>query len=588
MERHSGKVTKGDRVVVFLDSVNGRLDHLENRINQTVMLKSTNQTVSSPIEFHHPIRTESLMVSSMESHFYLNDINFDIYANGSLSLNGDQTVEVPLRFMNGIQINQLNAYQINGIPMKSAMLTTVTAPTQFVAANVRHYYQRLELFNGTTATQINDVRLVDLYQDRPYAIQLLRGWKTFANLTVEQVVIDTNVNDLNFHDFLSKIVWLDHPNITIQQLQGDGWSFGGQQLWIQNLSLLNRINERIDFHHFINNTARMDITGMIIIESPLHFQNPVQVNGNLTVIGTINGLNLNDDVLLTKGDQDFTRKPLYTKPLMFQTFSTKFHNLTIEFLNNRFRPENFLLRRKSTAHKVYLRRKYFNNDLLVQGHVNMRPDSLTNNVDLSDIYYKLDTMVSMSTPVVAKHIIVDQAVYTNYFNQFDWLYVRQKLSNVLLRNKPQIFAIPLTYTGPMSVSNLTFNYYGSNNLRFPEDFISRNDETSDDIVISGTKYFQQPITVENIHLGPNGTVNGVRIGQHFESIVHLNGDEMIAGHKTFTDLVITGNLYIGDQKISGHNLNDTIDVSSDAPMQTIKKPLWLTNIIMLQDLRVKG
>ncbi|OTF79702.1 hypothetical protein BLA29_000719, partial [Euroglyphus maynei] len=583
-----GKITKGDRVVIFLDSVNGRLDHLENRINQTVMLKSTNQTVSSPVEFHHPIQAESLLVSSMESHFYLNDINFDVYANGSLSLNGDQTVEVPLRFMNGMQINQLNVDQINGIPVKSAMLTTINSPTQFVATNVRHYYHRLELFNGTTATQINDVRLVDLYQDRPYAIQLLRGWKTFANLTVEQVVVDTNVNNLNFHDFLSKIVWLDHPNITMQQLQGDGWSFSGQRLWIQNLSLSNRINDRINFDHFINNTARLDIPGMLTIKTPLHFQNPVQVNGNLMVTGSINGFNLNDDILLTKGDQDFTRKPLYTKPLEFQASSTKFHNLTIELLNNRFRPENFLLRRKPTLHKVYLRRKYFNNDLFVHGNVNVRPQSLTNNIDLSDLYYKLDTMVSMSTPVMAKQIIIGEAMFTNYFNQFDWLYVRQKLSNVLLRNKPQTFAIPLTYAGPLSVSNLTFNYYGNNNLRFPQDFIGRNDDSGDEIIISGAKYFQQPITVDNIHLGMNGTVNGVRIGQHFKSMVHLNGNESIAGLKTFSNLVIKGNLYVGDQKINGYNLNDTIDVSSDAPMQTIKNPLWFTNVIVQQDFSVKA
>ncbi|KAH9426339.1 hypothetical protein DERP_010907 [Dermatophagoides pteronyssinus] len=576
-----GKITKGDRVVIFLDSVDARIDHLENRINQTVMLKSSDQSISSSIEFYYPIRTESLQISSVESHFYLNDINFDLYSNGSLTIDGDQVIEIPFRFTNGLQIDRLNVQQINGIPMKWAMLTTIDSSTQFIASsNVRHHYYSMELFNGTTATRINDVRLVDLYQDRSYAIQLIRGRKTFTNLTVEQIVVDTNVNNRNFHNFLSKILWLENPEITVQQLQGDGWIFSGEKLLI-------------NFEDFVNNTGRLNNLEMLTIKTPLTFQNPIHLNGNLIVKGQINGLNLNEDILLAKGDQDFTRKHFDHRPLMFQSStSTKFQNLTIELLNNRFRPEQFLLRRRpsptSMANKVYLRRKYFNNDLYVQGYVNVQPNSLTNNVDLSDIYFKLDTMVSMSTPVIAKQIVIGQAMFTNYFNQFDWLYVRQKLSNVLLQNKPQTFSIPLTYNGPLSVSNLTFNYYGGNNhLRFPEDFINQNDNTSD-IIISGSKYFQQPISVENIHFGQNGSVNGIRIGQHFKSLVHLNGDENIAGRKTFHNLVIKGNLYVGDRRISGHNLNGTIDISDDAPMQTITSPLWFTNVIVEHDFRVKA
>lgn len=556
-----------------MEKIDARLNNLENRIQNNVLLKSSNQTISSPIEFIYPVYTEYFSTNAIDSKFYLNDDDFDDYANNSLTINSEQIIGRKFWLKKGLNADQLFVNRINSkIDLKNAMCTNYDAETQFIS-NANHRFNSVELLNGTTASQINDVQLIDLYQDRSSPIQLIRGMKTFLNFSAQEFAIDNLMNGLNFQKFLDDVVWLENFNLTKQRLIGD-WQFTNN-IQVNNLTVANRINNEIDFNHFVNRTAKKNTP--IVLTKPIRFKNYINVDLDLFVSGLINGLNLAEDIILLNGDQDFTKKYTNTPTLMFES-SPSFHNITIDLLNQRIKTNDFL-RKSQNNGKILLKNKNFLNNLVVTGNVKAKPNTQINGIVLEDLYRKLDTFVSFSRPIVANEIIISGYAYANQLNQFNSLYVQQRLANLLLRNYPQTFHIPLLYDGSLQVSKLSFNSYRSK-LQFPQDFISKlNNKNEQEIVITGEKFFKKVI-VDNIVLGENGTINGGRIGQIYDSMVRLNqNDQIIKGFKTFNNLEIDGNVYIRNDKIRDYFLNGTIDINS-AKKQFIENPIILEEIII--------
>lgn len=567
--------------MTFLGKIDARLDNLENRIQNSVLLKSSNQTISSPIEFIYPVYADYFSTNAIDSKFYLNDDDFDDYANNSLTISSEQIIGRKFWLKKGLNADQLFVNRINSkVDLKNAMCTNYDAETQFIS-NANHRFHSVELLNGTTARQINDVQLIDLYQDRSSPIQLIRGMKTFLNLSTQEFAVDNLMNELNFQNFLDNVVWLENSNLSMQRLIGD-WQFTNN-IQVNNLTVANRINNEIDFTHFVNRTAKKNAP--VVLTKPIRFKSYINVDLDLIVSGLINGLNLIEDIILLNGDQDFTKKYTYSSPLRFES-SPSFYNITIDLLNQRIKTRNFL--RKSTNNeKVLLKNKNFLNNLVVTGNVKAKPKTQINGIVLEDLYRKLDTFVSFSRPISANEIIISGYAYANQLNQYNSLYVQQRLANLLLRDYPQTFHIPLLYDGSLRVSKLSFNFYRSK-LKFPHDFISKfNNESEQEIIITGEKFFKR-VTVDNIFLDENGTVNGARIGQIYDSMVRLGqNDQAIKGYKTFKNLEIDGNVYIRNDKICDYFLNGTIDIYS-YNKQFIGNPLILEEIIIPKNFAIKG
>ncbi|KPM04773.1 hypothetical protein QR98_0032270, partial [Sarcoptes scabiei] len=459
-----GNVIRGDRMIISIESIHGRLDNLENLINNTVMLRSMNQTITSPIEFSHPITANVFRMNAINNHFYLNDVHFDTYANDSLTVNTDQTIKTNLIFAKGLQINQLYANKINNIDLDNVLLTNSNATTQFVEKGMHQYYDAY-LSNGTTVERINDIRLIDIYQDDFDSKQLLKGDKIFLNISMNEIALDTTLNRKNFRQLLTKVIWLENSSVKVQRLTNN-WIFSN--LFVANLSVVRLINDRIRFDHFVMNVAKKD-SQTLIFTVPINFRASIRIDENIFTTGLINGIDLMKEVLLLRGDQDFTENNSNFSTLLFES-NVFISNLTVNLINDRFRTSSFLLRNHSDQSGIVFSSKHFKGSLRVGGNVVVKENGVINGIDISSLFYKLDTMFSLNGPVIAKEILVSGTATSTQFNRFNWFQIEQKIMNLLLRNIPQTFDIPLSYYGSLQASYLSLGHL-RDNLRIPEDLI---------------------------------------------------------------------------------------------------------------------
>lgn len=581
------QIYHGRHVLNTIQSTKSRLQHLDEILHKNVVTRSTNQTIVSDVQFLHPMVMNTFKIDSVSKNFYLNDQSFENYANNCLTVDTDQVINSKkFIFSSGLTVNRLWVNNFNGIDLKKAILISANSVTQFVTGN--HHFKHLELLNGTTAPMINDVRLIDVFQDTPFSVPLFHGQKHFHNLSLDHFFVDSLFNGIDFRKFLSEVVWLDNPSLSVQELNGSvEWNFLNL-VNASSVSIANLINNHININYFVNFTAkRIDPMKTLIIEGIIYLENYAFINGNLHVNGLIDGLNLYEDVILLHGNQDFTKK-VYSPNILHFEMPIRFQNLTTSLINSKFTTNDFLLKSNNPTFQlanqqgpaIYLTNKHFLNDLNVLFNVDVDEAVHFNGVDLSYLFKQLDSFVSFNTPLVVKEIIVGKQIFTNYFNQYPSSFVYQRLNNLWLRNVSQVIDIPFSYLNsvPISVRNLYFNSYRGF-LEFPDHFVPNSGNIN--IALFAYKYFAKPIRANNIIIGPYGSVNGKRISQLYREMVHLgeistSSTQIIDGRKTFQNIVIKGNLFVSSGAINNNFVSQI--ARTDAMSQSIVRNLHFETI----------
>ena len=109
----------------MIESTRSRLQTLSNYIENGLVFRSKSQTIFSPTAYMKPITVGSnLKIVQIDSHFKLNDVEFDHYIeNSRLMRHGDQvlTISGSLTFQSGLLIDKLEVEHVNGVNIVDAI-----------------------------------------------------------------------------------------------------------------------------------------------------------------------------------------------------------------------------------------------------------------------------------------------------------------------------------------------------------------------------------------------------------------------------------------------------------------------------------
>lgn len=472
-----------------------------------------------------------------------------------------------------MHIDELVARSVNQIEdLGKAILVQGVQGTQFIPAS--HRYTSLELLNGTTAPFINDVRLVDVYQDVATPTQLLRGKKHFHNVSLNELTVDTVFNGVNFARFLHDAVWLDGTT-EVQQIRlppGQQWQLLAG-FSASDLVVANKINNLIDITYLLNNTARNDRE--MLITGPIYFQGDVTMS-NLNLNGLVNRVDLQREALLARFDQDFI-SPYNDSGRAQLSFRqpVKVDILGLDRINELFGTEHMVLNNGFDP-VVHLVGKQFDSPVTVLGSVQMGTGARINGVDISELYGRLDGAHVFNTVVNVGELVVNGEVSTSKLNGHRSFALKERLNNIWLRDRAQTIAFPFSYFGAtIHVDRLNFDTY-KGHLRFPQHFVSANNNNNKEVVITGRKYFANPVHAQRIDFGRSGLLNGRRLKDVFDQMAHISGKQTIGGVKTFNTLVVEGDLVITTGTLNDRPIDAMVSISSS----NITSRLWFDHLVL--------
>lgn len=336
------RIVDAQRVKENLASVRHRLEQLNETMQQTVVMRSGKQTIYSPVHFEKLLQVDHLKIVSATDDFHLNSVPFEVFANNTLSLEGDQVLNYGsggrVNFKTGLKVDRLDAHQINDVHVKKALFVNQILGTQMVTGE-HTFRTQVELKNGTTAPSINSVKLYDLFQDVHHPVQLLRYPTRFQELSVPELTIDTTLNGVNLKQWQSEIIWLENVAMNQQEISGNALQFVGGIKAIR-LNVEGTINQKFDLDHFMSTAARTNRE--LTISGPITFHHFAYAHDDVNYSGLLNGaIDLWKDVLLLHGNQDFSHLP--QNNFLFDS-AVSFKNLSMGLLNGRVHSQDFVLR----------------------------------------------------------------------------------------------------------------------------------------------------------------------------------------------------------------------------------------------------
>lgn len=336
------RILHANRVTDTLGSVQHRLQQLQKTMYHTVVMRSLNQTIFSPMLFTKPIQVGRLKIDRVADEFFLNDVPFEVYSNNTLLVTGDQTFEYgpsgALNFKAGLHVDELNTDKVNDVLVKQALFVNNMKGTQMVSGE-HSFGSVVDLLNGTTAPSINNIKLYDIFQDVHHPVQLLRHPTHFQYLSVPELFIDTTLNDINLKQWESEIVWLENDAIKVQEFSGHGLQFVGG-VKTTRLHVEKAINHKLDVDKFIATAAKTNQG--LTLKGPVIFHTAAYAHKDVHYSGLLNGnIDLWKDVILLHSDQDFSQFPQET--IIFDS-TIQVKNFTMGLLNGHIRSQDFVLR----------------------------------------------------------------------------------------------------------------------------------------------------------------------------------------------------------------------------------------------------
>ncbi|XP_038063895.1 uncharacterized protein LOC119734461 [Patiria miniata] len=555
--------------------------------SEFVLLRTPGGTIRTPVRFAQNVSVEG----DITINGRLNDLKIPddvVTINDTQDIYGSVTFTQDISVTGDIEINDtvtLAGVDISELPVTTVSISNTSLQT---VSGVKTFTQNVDALGNITVDQlINGVNLTKLQRQilsltRPQVIDLpvevrgrlvIRGNLQLVNDTIDGYQLSRDLVRLDDDSSITGYkTFKDFVNISGDLLLGPGINISGVDLPELNRTVIKLV-------------AVQTIDGDVLIKDD------VVMKGDLNISGTVNGLDISEDVVTLDGTQTITGDIEFDSVMVTADVTTS--------------------------------------TLSVSGEVN--------GVDLDDLYSDAVMTdgpgVSVTSPVTFDQLQVDNGLQVG--GTVDGVNVTDFAENVVTLSGDQTISGTLEFTSDLAFSeNLTVqNVSGIHFDSFVESVVlkdtngaitgektfSRNvtvigDITVDDLIngvnleslnqtylsrtlaqsLSGLRTFTKNITVDNVILSPDAYVDGIRPSEDLV-LINLGGDE-VHGTLWFISLEIDGNMDIGKtlNDIDLIEFNKSV-VWLEGPGQNITG-LWtlgggvhvIGDIAMLEDMEVNG
>ncbi|XP_054710420.1 uncharacterized protein LOC129220104 [Uloborus diversus] len=410
----------------------------------------------------------------------LKEIQKDLYRlDKPNQIKGILSFEQPLTVLGNLDVEGT----VNGIDISEDVMTTNTKQTSTADMT----FLNKVIINGNLDIE-GKLNGIDIGKEvvTLHGNHRITGTKSFLNGIIADQ-IDTKLLDGIDLDYLKANAFTVSGNQTVPGLK----TFTGGVV-ANDITLLGKLNG-FDVTELANSVVRVDQPA--VITGHKTFSDDVIIDGDLNVMGKINGLKLPEDLFLTDVSQVVSgpKSFLGTVTAYDVSVSGKVDGLSI--------PDDIVTLSKDETISSTL---YFMDGISVEKNIIV--ENLVDGVDISE---------------VAK-----EALKINETNQF----------------KDAVFFGPVTINGDLDVGGLVNKV----NLQETVRDIVYKDEYP--IVIKSEKYFQQ-VAADSVKV--QSFINGFNIEKDF---MRVHGDQIINGTKIFKKPVIFNTVFIENDAISGINI----------------------------------
>uniref|UniRef100_T1IX32 Uncharacterized protein n=1 Tax=Strigamia maritima TaxID=126957 RepID=T1IX32_STRMM len=371
--------------------------------------------------------------------------------------------------------------------------------------NARQIFSQVKVDAVEIRGKLNDINITEIVVND--LSQTIYGEKKIiGNLIVEgEIKIKNKLNQINFTDWARNVLTTDTDQIITENVVFEHL----------NVKLIKAKNLRgIDLYEFsskvLNTNTPQLINGLITFESDIVL--------NSMTAKRINNINFPSDLLTTNTTQHIRN------PLQINGKVTIHDSLTVDWtVNDLDWPDDIVANygiQTIAGHKVFKQEK-----LSVNGEISMARGSRVNAVDLSELGYP--------TAISHRNLIVED-LHVGTING-ESIY---DLLAVLKTTGRQTISSNFTFTdvelNTIQVRGLIVDH------RIEYDFITLNtSQTIDEEVV-----FDQKVNIFNMELKDGVQINGRDLSKIYVSAVHIDGNHVIRGHKTFLKDVTAKNVIL--------------------------------------------
>ncbi|KAH6942437.1 hypothetical protein HPB50_005500 [Hyalomma asiaticum] len=490
--------------------VSRQIDDVRNDIAKmeadmkSVVFKSVPQTIQGNLRFEKPVSSSRFNVAQLVDST-LNGVPLVDMLRSTLKVTGDQVIDVPVAFSD-LYVNNLNVRTINGINISDVMLTN---KDQLVTGNLKFGHVSLTDLNiqkGRAINGINPDKIVTT--NTP---QVIHGRKQFAKLRVP--------GDLkkDLSEFVTHLV----PLQGVTTVTGE-WTFQAPLTIGSTLGLKHPINGLYSIPKLY--AEAVDKHSHQTIRGPKTYQAPVAIKGNAEVAGTLNGIRPSHDLHIRS-------------PVSFNVVHLE-KDLDTETINGVNLDEDLM---RTFGDEVLEGPVVFKDTIHAKGPIDVAPGVKVNGIDLSEAAKTVNYNGSFPVQVSSSH----QNTVIHGDVSFPSLVVQKDLHAETVNGKPlakqfllvngeQVMAGIPSFTQPISVKDVVADFVNAVQLNgvpfreFMDELVLQNGSRHRLIT---NKHFRNGL--EAHHLQSYGLVDGVNIEEMLNSVVLLDVPQLVDGVKVF-------------------------------------------------------
>ena len=566
-------------------NVDGKLNNLS--IPNDVITLTTNQNITGTIEFtqdsdfNDVLSTEIILVNTT-----VNDIDISVMEADAVYKDRNQTINGNIVFVGGVECKQnlSVAGLINGVNLSELINTTVrVSKDQYISGTITFtddVMLEVPLTSPGTINGINISSLNNLVLKNNQNQTITNDFKINGNVEVLSNLTSFNtsqINNIDFSEFFTSSAKKDQLNII------NGSLTYNNKIEIENLttSTISNINisdilttntnqtitstlhfdsvktEDIELSELINN---INLTNLYLdtlkknenqtVFAKYIFLNNVHTNGNVTVNGNINDINLqefNEDVVHLSGDEVIYGIKVFENV----TFGNVSFRNTVNDINLTFLMEDALVKQ---GDQQICQRKTFGSLFIVNGdkcifnkinvsglvsgvnvtNLNLQAVKLTEQQELQGNYNFSEKLI------VDGNLTINEKINNmSLQNHFMLTYSDQKV-NGSMRFGKGVISNDITVNGLVDKVNVT-------ELKETRFSLQQNDTVYGQLHFNDTQFSKQVVFPQN------ATINSIDVS---EELIDINKDEEIQGKKIFNEVLVRQDLNGTTGIVNGVNLRE--------------------------------
>ncbi|GIX91800.1 hypothetical protein CDAR_5232 [Caerostris darwini] len=454
----------------------------------------------------------------------------------------------------------------NGEDLEAFIIETSLEPVRnpFLVAeeNISNYMKRIQQMLENQATQLQNIKDVLNNAVRTNGDQYITAFQTFnklhsiqeASVKIEQTTyVEWEDADLTLEQYRQGTEQLEARVTELETLVGD------IQKVIPDIVRIDEDAEIIGRKVFVGDVSGSSISAYAVnlqtvaginvtqlqkeiyrldkpqkIQGTLTFEQPLRINGNLDIDGTINGIDISKDVMTTNTDQTSYANMIFKNKVIVQEdviISGKVNDIDVS-------EEVVTL---GGSHNI-TGLKNFQNGIVAGSVETMLLDGVDINFLVNNALTKSTDQEVFGVKTFSGGLVTSNIILKGYLNGYD---VAELAKDIVRIDKPAVITGHKTFLQDVYMEN-TLTVDGTvNGLNIPDDlFLTDVAQT-----ITGEKKFTGTVTAHNVIV--EGTVDGLVIPG---DIVTLSGDEEVSATLYFTEGINVEGSIVASGLVDGVNI----------------------------------